>query len=72
MITGCEDSAVRVFQIDNGRLMFSLYGHKGSVDFIEVCDDYIITAGSDRYVLITWLQKDVMIGLLSLNSYEWF
>ena len=53
MITGCEDSAVRVFQIDNGRLMFSLYGHKGSVDFIEVCDDYIITAGSDRYVLIT-------------------
>ena len=52
--------------------MFSLYGHKGSVDFIEVCDDYIITAGSDRYVLITWLQKDVMIGLLSLNSYEWF
>jgi len=53
VITGCADSAVRVFQIDNGHLMFSLYGHSGSVDFIEVCDDYIITAGSDRYVLIT-------------------
>ena len=52
MITGCADSAVRVFQIDNGHLMFSLYGHSGSVDFIEVCDDYITTAGSDRYVMI--------------------
>lgn len=52
VITGCGDSTIRVIDITTGKLAFTFMGHGGSVDYIQVIGSYVISAGTDRLVII--------------------
>ena len=46
-MTGCADCIVRVFDVRNGRLTYTLTGHTGSVERLELSCETLISVASD-------------------------
>ncbi|EYC24954.1 hypothetical protein Y032_0012g1604 [Ancylostoma ceylanicum] len=59
LVTGSDDNTLRVWSIEQGKLLFTLVGHSGGVWTSQLSTDgkYIISGSTDRTVKV-WSAKD--------------
>ena len=48
VVTGCEDSTIRVFDTQAGLLKLTLQGHNGCVNHLEFDGETVYSTGTDR------------------------
>ncbi|GAM23555.1 hypothetical protein SAMD00019534_067300 [Acytostelium subglobosum LB1] len=64
----CKDSAIRVWNVNNGQKMDTLSSHSGSVRALEVKGHHLISAGDDKVVRVWDVHRAQVIT--SLRSHQ--
>ena len=65
--TGCYDNLVRLFGVDNGRLMRMLRGHGCEVLSVHATDGVIVSGARDHTVRV-WLMEEEAVAVLEGHS----
>ncbi|KAJ3041697.1 POC1 centriolar protein A [Rhizophlyctis rosea] len=69
IVTGSDDQTARVWNMESGRLVSTLYGHKGFVTSVAVGGSCIVTGSDDKTTKVWDLHTGKLLRTLIVDGY---